>query len=136
MAKMAEKVTRAQAERADLIASNIYGQMSEVFDRYNLFICPTTATARIPADFDPGVDEFEINGEKIEPNLGWGLTYPFNMISRCPVLDIPAGMAPNGVPIGMQLVAPTYEDAVVFQAGAAYEAAAGPFCSVSHHPFQ
>ena len=34
-----------------------------------------------------------------------------------------AGQAANHVPTGLQLVGPAYEDAAVFQAAAAYEAA-------------
>jgi amidase len=63
------------------------------------------------------------------------MTYPFNMLSRCPVLSIPTGRATNGVPTGMQLVGPAYEDIVVFQAAAAaYESAQGAFCSLENQP--
>ena len=36
-----------------------------------------------------------------------------------------SGFAGNGVPTGLQIVGPTYRDAVVFQAGMAFEAACG-----------
>jgi len=68
------------------------------------------------------------------------MTYPFNMLSRCPVLNVPAGYASNGVPCGIQIVGPTYEDPLVFQAAAAYEAsfaseaARSPFCSATNFP--
>ena len=62
------------------------------------------------------------------------MPYPFNLLSRCPVLHLPSGIASNGAPTGIQLVAPTYEDAVVFQAAAAYEQAQGGFINASNFP--
>ena len=68
----------------------------------------------------------KINGRQISnPFLGWAMTTPFNMMSRCPVLSVPSGRAKNGVPTGIQIVGRTYCDADVFQAAMAYEAAQG-----------
>ena len=53
------------------------------------------------------------------------MTYPFNMLSRCPVLSVPSGKAANNVPTGIQIVGRTYSDADVFRAGLAYEKAIG-----------
>jgi amidase len=53
------------------------------------------------------------------------MTTPFNTLSRCPVLSVPSGFAPNGVPTGIQLVGKPYADLDVFQAGCAYEKAVG-----------
>ena len=63
----------------------------------------------------------EINGVEVEPMLGWVMTYPFNVMSRCPVLSVPSGHAANGVPTGLQIVGRTYDDVSVFRAAAAYE---------------
>ena len=38
------------------------------------------------------------------------MTYPFNMLSRCPVMSLPSGFAANGVPTGLQLVGRSYDD--------------------------
>ncbi len=53
----------------------------------------------------------------------WLMTLPFNMLSRCPVLNVPTGFAANGMPTGKQIVGQTYDDISVFQVGANYEAA-------------
>ena len=60
-----------------------------------------------------------------EPELGWVLTTPFNMLSRCPVVSVPSGRGANGVPTGVQLVAPAYRDEIAMQAAMAYETAVG-----------
>ena len=48
------------------------------------------------------------------------MTYPFNMLSRCPVLSVPSGRAKNGVPTGLQIVTRTYSDKRAFRAAAAF----------------
>lgn len=98
-----------------------FGPMMEGFD---LFICPTLAIPAVPAEFDM-VGPLQINGRDIDPYLGWTMAWPFNMLSRCPVLAVPSGHAPNGVPTGIQLVGRSYEDQTVFSAGLAYESAVG-----------
>ncbi|MFC3288842.1 amidase [Paracoccus aerius] len=98
-----------------------FGPMMEGFD---LFICPTLAIPAVPAEFDMR-DPLQINGRDIDPYLGWTMAWPFNMLSRCPVLSVPSGHAPNGVPTGIQLVGRSFEDQSVFTAGLAYEAAVG-----------
>ena len=55
--------------------------------------------------------------------IGWAMTYPFNVMSRCPVMSVPSGRAANGVPTGIQIVGPTYDDVAVFRAPKAYETA-------------
>jgi amidase len=90
-----------------------------------VLICPTNAIPAVPAEFDQTKDIVEINGKQVNPSLGWVLTTPFNMMSRCPVLSVPSGRAANGVPTGIQIVGRTYCDADVFQAALAYETARG-----------
>jgi Asp-tRNA(Asn)/Glu-tRNA(Gln) amidotransferase A subunit family amidase len=55
--------------------------------------------------------------------INWCMTYPFNLMSPCPVATVPSGFASSGVPTGMQIVGRTYEDASVLHAALAYEAA-------------
>ena len=61
----------------------------------------------------------EINGEAVDPLIGWCLTYPVNF-SGHPAASIPAGLA-DGLPVGMQIVGRRYADADVLAASAAFE---------------
>jgi len=113
----------------DLFAAmNVAAQMAEalgpVLAKYNVLICPTLAVPAVAADHDPYMKGFEIDGAPVDPYLGWCLTYPFNTLSRCPVMSVPSGFAASGVPTGIQLVGRPYDDVSVFRAAAAYEAAA------------
>ncbi len=115
--------------------SKMYESLSKVFETHDLLITPTTAATGIAADFEWCTDDLVINGKKVDSLLGWTLTSPFNALSRCPVLSVPSGRATNGVPTGIQIVGPTYEDVRVFQAGLAYEqAAGGPMINPGNRP--
>ncbi len=105
------------------------GRMWEDFgalmQRFDLFVCPTTALPAVPAEFDHSRDRLRIAGVEVDPFLGWVMTPAFNMLSRCPVLSLPSGRARDGVPTGIQLVGRAYDDQGVFGAGLAFERAAG-----------
>ena len=110
-------------------------RLSGIFADYRLFVCPTLATSFIAADSDHALDEVQINGQTVNPMLGWSLTYPFNLVNRCPVISLPSGQAANNVPTGVQLVGPSYADEVVIEAALAYEAAnKEAFVSAGNHP--
>jgi aspartyl-tRNA(Asn)/glutamyl-tRNA(Gln) amidotransferase subunit A len=51
------------------------------------------------------------------------MTIPFNIASRCPVLNVPSGFAASGVPTGLQIAGRTFDDVTPFRLGAALERA-------------
>ncbi len=106
-------------------ATEMYSSFTRATKGHSLFICPTNALPAVPADFNQVRDICKINGVEVNPMLGWVMTSPFNMLSRCPVLSVPTGHAPNGVPTGIQLIGQTYRDIDVFRAATAYEGAVG-----------
>ncbi|MEM7253896.1 MAG: amidase [Pseudomonadota bacterium] len=50
------------------------------------------------------------------------LTSPFN-IAQCPAMSVCCGFTERALPLGMQLIAPPFEESRVLQVGAAYEGA-------------
>ncbi len=108
------------------VVNRMYATLGPLLETYDVLICPTTALPAVAADFDQSTGSVKINGKTIaNPFLGWAMTTPFNMLSRCPVLSVPSGHARNGVPTGIQIVGRTYCDGDVFRAGVAYEEALG-----------
>jgi len=112
---------------ATTLAAEMYAPLAAILEDYDVLVCPTNALAAVPADLDPSRDEVRINGTSVDPVLGWVMTYPFNMLSRCPVMSVPSGRAKNGVPTGIQIVGRSFDDVGVFRAAAAYEEAVGGF---------
>jgi aspartyl-tRNA(Asn)/glutamyl-tRNA(Gln) amidotransferase subunit A len=99
----------------------ITGAFGLLLERYDALICPTLTIPALPVD---GC----WNGRG--PGLGMGalghdhlMTIPFNIASRCPVLNVPSGFAASGVPTGLQIVGRTFDDEVPFHLGSALERA-------------
>ncbi len=113
--------TAAEFLEAGEIANRMYAELSKVFAKHRLLICPTTALESVPADCDGVSDEVFINGKAVHPLHGWIMTVPFNMLNYCPVVSAPSGHARSGVPTGIQIVGRTYCDADVCAAALAYE---------------
>ncbi|HEX5394029.1 MAG TPA: amidase [Rhodocyclaceae bacterium] len=83
-----------------------------VFAQYDALICPTMADTSTPAE---GMAQSHDN------LMTKGFTYPFNLLSRHPVLAVPSGIADNGVPTGVQLVGQTFDEETVMRIGANLE---------------
>jgi Asp-tRNA(Asn)/Glu-tRNA(Gln) amidotransferase A subunit family amidase len=92
--------------------AHMHQTLQDVFENHDALICPTLADNRWLAEGSDTPHEDLMNA---------GMTYPFNMLSRHPVLSVPSGVASHGVPTGLQIIGPTYEDAVVMRIGAALE---------------
>jgi Asp-tRNA(Asn)/Glu-tRNA(Gln) amidotransferase A subunit family amidase len=117
-----------------VIAGDMYKSLGPMLEKYDIFVCPTMPVAAMPADYDPGIGGASINGKPVHPIWGWCMTYPFNMMSRCPVMSVPSGFASNGVPTGVQLVARTYDDVRVFRAAAELQRIRPMYDTVERRP--
>ncbi len=109
------------------VAGRTYDEFGPLMENYDVLVCPTNALPAVPADFEQSNDGLQINGKDVNPMLGWVMTAPFNMLSRCPVISVPSGHASNGVPTGIQIIGKTYCDEDVIRAAMAYETEAGPW---------
>jgi amidase len=103
----------------------MYQALGPVLASHDALVCPALAVPAVAADHDPWDADYRINGVKADPEYGWVLTHPFNMLSNCPVMAVPSGFAASGVPTGIQIVGRTFDDARVFRAAFAYEKAVG-----------
>jgi amidase len=116
------------------VVGEMYETLGPILERFDAFVCPTNALAAVPADHDSTVSGVQINGVDVDPMVGWVMTYPFNMLSRCPVMSVPSGWVRTGVPSGIQIVGRSYDDVRVFRAAAAYEKARGWLDTPANRP--
>lgn len=88
---------------------------------FKALIMPTLGTPLIPVrhGMDPERDAVMIGGKPIG-QLDLILTWPWNLLSRYPVISAPIGIGPQGMPMGMQIIANTYDDLTAFQLAATY----------------
>ena len=97
--------------------------MAELFGehRLNALIAPTLPTTAVPAD------HMTITGTGLDEGIGaaWTrLTMPFNTTGQ-PVLAMPVGFDPQGLPIGVQLAGAPGREEELFVIGQALEHALG-----------
>jgi amidase len=113
--------TAVEHMRDQIIRSQIFTSMERTFERYDLLITPTLACLPVPNACDGNtVGPTQVDGEGVDPLIGWCLTYLINLTGH-PAASVPAGIGPSGLPIGMQLVGRRHADAVVLAASAAVE---------------
>ena len=61
-----------------------------------------------------------INGEPVDPSIGFCMTYPIKFTGH-PAISVPAGLTPEGLPIGLQIIGRRHADASVLSVAAAVE---------------
>lgn len=106
--------------KANLARETVWYALNRVFEAHDLLVCPTTAVSAFPINDGPPPS---INGTKVDPLLGWFLTYPINFTGN-PAASIPCGFSGDGLPIGMQIIGRRLDDDVVLRASRAFERAA------------
>lgn len=116
------------------VRGEMYEALADIFRRCRVLICPTLATPSVDAELHPTDGKVEINGQTVDPTLGWTLCYPFNMLCKLPAISMPSGFADKGVPTGLQIVGRPHDDLSVFRAASAFEAACPGFVAQGRFP--
>ena len=105
----------AQAEAAETLTKKLHRQVQQrVFGKgYRLLLMPTMATPLVAADM------FRSKQNKVEMWAGTGfafaLTWPWNLLNRYPVVNVPLGVVEDRMPSGMQAISQTFTDLDAFQ---------------------
>ncbi|NNC81716.1 MAG: amidase [Acidimicrobiales bacterium] len=119
---------RAKASTADQffstfeMAGRVYEQFGPMMEQYYAFVCPTLATLEMKAEQKPW-DRMMVQSRDIDSDYDACMMPVFNMLSRLPVLAVPAGLTESRVPAGVQIVARAYDDPRVFHVASALEEA-------------
>ncbi|WP_063056961.1 amidase [Nocardia salmonicida] len=95
--------------------------LAEAIAGFDALLCPSTAVPGWHAGDTLGGDKLQVHGEPVCDALWAGMTVPFNINNRCPVLNVPSGHSTWGLPTGVQIVGQPYDDASVFRIGTALE---------------
>jgi aspartyl-tRNA(Asn)/glutamyl-tRNA(Gln) amidotransferase subunit A len=116
-------------------------QFLKVFQRAQVLVTPTVAVTAFAAG-TLGVDRIE--NRQVDPHLGWSpFSWPINL-AGVPAATIPCGFDRDGLPIGLQIIAPWLDEARIFRVAAqaagrvswADEVRRAPAMSVTAVPFR
>jgi amidase len=109
----ADTLANALARRTELFRAT-----AAVLKDVDAIACPATPVAAPPAEVE-WVDE--VDGARFVRYFEWQRTACRLTVTGHPVLTTPAGFTGDGLPVGMQLVGPSREDARLLAIGAAVE---------------
>jgi amidase len=114
------KLSAFDITAASLVRTEWYQAVRRFFEKYDFLIAPTAQVF----PFDANVHwPKEIAGRTMETYHEWMKgTLPITM-SGCPALAAPAGFSDQGLPIGIQIVAPNHAELSCLQLAHAYDAA-------------
>jgi Asp-tRNA(Asn)/Glu-tRNA(Gln) amidotransferase A subunit family amidase len=117
--KIAGKMSAREYETAQQRRTELSQKLGRFFERFDILITPTTSVPAFPV-----VEDYprEIDGKAIQSQLDWyPFTFPFSMTGQ-PSISVPAGWTDQGLPIGIQIIGKRFDDQMVLQAAASFEA--------------
>lgn len=100
----------------------LIARVHEFFTKFDLLLTPSMAIP--PFTHPKTMSEYPhtVNGTEVG-SQGWHpFTFPFNLTGQ-PAATVPCGFNAEGLPLGLQIVGRKFEDLLVLQASAAFEAA-------------
>ena len=98
LALTAVDIARAEKQRADMFRRTL-----AFFETFDLLLCPATIVPAFPVEQRYLA---ECNGVMFDNYVQWlAIVYAITNVS-CPAISIPAGFTGEGLPVGLQIVAP------------------------------
>jgi amidase/aspartyl-tRNA(Asn)/glutamyl-tRNA(Gln) amidotransferase subunit A len=121
MLEGAYKVSAVEHALDDLLRTGVHDGLEDVFETHDLIVAPTLAIPPVRNAIDGNtIGPTSINGEPVDPLIGWCMTYPINYTGH-PAISVPAGLTPLGLPVGMQIIGKRHADASVLGMAARFE---------------
>lgn len=108
-----EDVAQAYAERTALSET-----MRLFFEDHDVLVLPTSQVPPFPVEQEYPT---EINGHPMITYLDWMRSAYFITVTGCPAISLPAGTTSDGLPVGIQVVAPHGADRRLLEVAAAFE---------------
>ena len=114
------KLSAYDVTAASVVRTEWYKAVREFLERYDYFVAPTAQV--FPFDVDIHWPQ-EIAGKKMETYHEWMKAMLLITMSGSPALAVPAGFSRQGLPIGIQIVAPNHGELSCLQLAYAYQLA-------------
>jgi amidase len=121
-AELGARLSGADIARAETEHTRLFERVVGFFDRYDVLLAPTTQVLPFPVELEYPT---EIAGEPQEDYLAWMRSCTLISPTGCPALSVPGGFTPDGLPVGLQVVAAPRADRRLLEVGHAFEQATG-----------
>jgi amidase len=115
LARSALDVFDASARRAAWCRS-----IARLFETFDFLVLPSAQCFPFAAEVSWPT---KIAGRSMDTYHRWMEVSIFATMAGCPAINVPAGLSPDGLPMGLQILAPPHEDLACLQLAHAYEAA-------------
>ena len=90
----------------------VFHRFARLFERYDVLLTPAAPVKPFPIEMNfPDT----INGKKFENYIDWIAPAFLITLVSLPAATAPAGLSGDGLPIGMQIVAPRFEEPLILQ---------------------
>jgi amidase len=115
-----ESLTGADVARAYSQRTALSDRMREFFESYDVLVLPVSQVPPFPADQEYPTS---INGRPMSSYLDWMRAAYFITVTGCPAISVPFGTTADGLPVGIQIVAPHGRDRFLLEVAGAFEEA-------------
>ena len=101
------KVTALDLAKAEQTRQQVFHRFRELFERFDLLLTPAAPVKPYPVTMNFPT---EINGRKFENYVDWIAPAFLITLVSLPAASVPAGKTNDGLPVGLQIVAPRFEE--------------------------
>ncbi|MEM9099803.1 MAG: amidase family protein [Pseudomonadota bacterium] len=113
------ELTGGDLARANQLRGEITERFVAFFESYDLLLTPATVVQPFPVEARTVT---EINGAPLETYIDWLAIVFAITLTSAPALSLPCGFTSDGLPVGLQMVAPLRAEATLLSHAAALEA--------------
>jgi amidase len=101
------KITALDLAKAEHGRVAVFHRFRKLFERFDVLLTPVAPVKPFPVEMNFPA---EINGRKLESYIDWAApTFLVTLVSL-PAASVPAGLTRDGLPVGLQVVAPRFAE--------------------------
>ena len=118
--ELGNRISAVELKRHEVLRSHQWQDLARLFASYDALLTPTaarTAPRVEQRDSDFGTEDEDGRLEGVD------MTMVFNFVPQCPAISVPAGLTPEGLPVGLQVVGRRYDDAFALRVARVVEQA-------------
>ncbi|MDE0718317.1 MAG: amidase family protein, partial [Rhodospirillaceae bacterium] len=114
-------ISSADVDKALTIQQAVQAQVSDLMQRFDAFVLPTTPIPAVDANDGQGI----LDGAPVDGTAALGRLARMASFTGQPAVSVPSGLTSGGLPAGLQLIGDWNADANLLEIAACYEAAGG-----------